>query len=599
MTGGMIMADRVVQDIKDKLDIVDVVGSYIQLKRAGVNWKANCPFHNEKSPSFNVNPSRQIWHCFGCGEGGDVFSFVQKYEHLEFPEALKVLADKAGVVLPERVPGSSAEEARQREARERVYRVNSFATKFYNQILLSRAGVKALGYLEKRGLTKETIDTWQIGYAPDDYQLLEKSLLGKGARTQDLVLAGVSGQSARGTYDRFRGRITFPILDFAGQVVGFSARILEDLDVAKYINSPESPVYSKSRVLFGLYQARTAIRVQDYLALVEGQMDCIKAYQAGFLNTVATSGTAVTVEQLKLISRLTKNITLCFDSDDAGQRAAKKAGMLALAQGFAVKYLQITGGKDPDELISQSPELWRGALKGSVWFVEHYIQEAEQKYLSRSVEQQKYVTREVLPLIALLTDPLEQDRYVQMVVERFGFSKPVVATAIGQSHSNGAITTRLVEVPNQENPVEQKTISTQEKRVLGILLSNESLMLEWEQLGGSPKDFSSVEVASLLTAKKAGMQDVLDTSTLASEAMFMLESVQDNQAEDAADSLQGLQNSIYIFRLGALKNQLMQVTADIRTAEANKNANLLSDLQREFAKLSSERLNLERKIQSM
>ncbi len=591
------MVYKVVQDIKDKLDIVEVVGSYVQLKRAGVNWKANCPFHNEKSPSFNVNPSRQIWHCFGCGEGGDMFTFVQKYEHLEFPEALKVLADKAGVTLPERVPGSNAEEARQRDARERVYRVNSFATKFYNQILTSKAGAKALEYLEHRGLTRATIEAWQIGYAPDDYKLLEKSLIRKGAHTQDLVLAGVSGQSDRGTYDRFRGRITFPIIDFAGQVVGFSARILEDLDVAKYINSPESPVYSKSRVLFGLFQARTAIRTQDYVVVVEGQMDCIKAHQAGFLNTVATSGTAVTVEQLKLISRLTKNITLCFDADDAGQRAAKKAGMLALAQGFAVKYLKINGGKDPDELISQSPDLWRETLKSSVWFIEHYIYEAEQKYPSRSIEQQKYVTAEVLPLIGLLTDPLEQDRYVQMVVERFGFSKAVVTSAITKSIPNS--TSKAIEVLSQEIRVDHKTISAQEKRILGILLSNEALMREWEQLGGSLEDFSSVEVAKLVEAKQEGMQEILDASPLVSEVSFMLESLQDNQDGDTADSLHGLQNSIYIFRLGALKSQLMQVTADIRTAEANKNANLLSDLQREFAKLSSERLNLERKIQSM
>lgn len=589
------MADSVVQDIKDKLDIVEVVGSYIQLKRAGVNWKANCPFHNEKSPSFNVNPARQIWHCFGCNEGGDMFTFVQKYEHLEFPEALKVLADKAGVTLPERVKGNSAEEARQREVRERVYRVNSFAAKFYNQILCSKAGAKALEYLERRGLTKETINLWQIGYAPDDYQLLENSLIAKGARTQDLVLAGVSGQSARGTYDRFRGRITFPIVDFAGQVVGFSARILEDLNLAKYINSPESPVYSKSRVLFGLYQARVAIRTQDYVVVVEGQMDCIKAHQAGFLNTVATSGTAMTPEQLKLISRFTKNITLCFDSDEAGQRAAKKAGMLALSQGFAVKYLRVAGGKDPDELISQGPELWKEALKGSVWFVEHYVQVAEQSYASRSIEQQKYVTSEVLPLIALLDDPLEQDRYVQMLVERFGFSKPMVARSIIKGSPN---TIAKDQTESLEAILPRQSVPAQEKRVLGILLSNPELMLEWKQIRGRSSDFSSVEAVQLVEALMAGQQDIIDASALAREAMFMLESAQDNPGEDTADSLHGLQNIIYLFRLGALKSQLIQVTADIRTAEANKNANLLTDLQREFAKLSVERLSLERKIQS-
>lgn len=599
------MADQVIQEIKERLDIVEVIGSYLQLKRAGVNFRANCPFHNEKTPSFNVNPARQIWHCFGCSEGGDVFTFVQKYEHMEFPEVLKLLADRAGVVLPERRP----EDAKQQDMRERVYRVNAFASKFYHQLLFSKQGVGALSYITERGLTEDTLRTWEVGYAPDEYQVLEKMLLSKGAAKQDMVLAGVSAQSSRGTYDRFRGRITFPIFDFAGKPVGFSARILpsgkdSDQQSAKYINSPESPVYIKSQVLFGLYQAKMAVREQDYAVIVEGQMDCIKAHQAGFRNTVATSGTALTQQQLRLLGRLTKNLKLCFDADTAGQRAAKKAGTLALELGFSVKLVTVKGAKDADELISISPKLWEKALQESVWFVEHFITEADGQYSPRSVAQQKFVAQEVIPLIQLLPDPLERDRYTKEVSERFGFSQAVVVgmvrDAAKQPHPEQRNTEKQYEDASPGGiVVGVEPIPAHEKNMLGVFLINPSLMQQWQAEGGTMQDFTTTTTQRLVGRIMAGERDSVLQETLAQEALFMLESEKTSFDGNEAVFQLELQKYIYTFRLTALKNQQQQATAAIRTAEAGNNPQLLQDLQREFVELSARRLVLERKIQSL
>ena len=591
------MADQVIQDIKDRLDIAEVVGSYIPLKRAGVNFRANCPFHNEKTPSFNVNPSRQIWHCFGCGEGGDIFSFVQKYEHLSFPETLQVLADKAGIALPSVSSAQQHADAKQKELREKLFRVNAFAAKFYHQILTSRAGSKALEYLNNRGLTEETIVGWEIGYAPDDFQLLEQALLAKGAEKEDLVLAGVSARSDRGTYDRFRGRVTFPILDFTGKVVGFSARILSGDTVAKYINSPESPVYSKSHVLFGLFKAKEAIRRQDYVVVVEGQMDCIKAHQAGFQNTVATSGTALTSEQLRALGRMTKNISLCFDADIAGTRAAKKAGALALGMGFAVKMITITGAKDPDELISQSPSLWEQALKQSVWFVEYFVSLAEKNFTARSVEQGKFVAQEVVPLLRLLTDPLEQDHYISQLSERFGLTKAALLENLSQIKSERTTTQTPESVTTEEAGMQSEPVPLAEKMVLGIFLFSVDLFQEWQEAGGGVADFTSTESQKFIESMLSGNVAIVQTSPLAHEALFMVESQAASYDGQQAAFLRELQKTLYAFHLAALKRMQQNLTASIRLAETSQSLVRLHELQREFADLTQKRLLLERKIQ--
>ncbi|MEK7161826.1 MAG: DNA primase, partial [Patescibacteria group bacterium] len=368
------MPDTILQEIKDRLDIVDVISGYIPVRKAGMNFKAPCPFHNEKTPSLIISPQKQIWHCFGCGEGGDVFGFVIKYENLDFKDALKLLAGKAGVTLPQYQPQDKGAV----DEKELLLRINNFAARYYHEVLTtSSAGRPALGYLKARGLTDGTIKQWQIGYAPEEFHFLEQALVKKKVALNDLVKAGVSAKNERGQiYDRFRGRVTFPICNYFGDVVGFTARILhEDGKSAKYINSPETAIYNKSKTLFGLNFAKEVIRKKDEMVIVEGQMDCISLHQAGFNNVIASSGTAYNESAVDFTSarRLSKNVKLCFDSDLAGQMALKKTGEMLLRQGFRVKVVTLIAAKDPDELVRKSPWLWDKAVSAAVWFLDYYI----------------------------------------------------------------------------------------------------------------------------------------------------------------------------------------------------------------------------------
>ncbi|MBP9687004.1 MAG: DNA primase [Candidatus Doudnabacteria bacterium] len=588
------MADSVVQDIKDRLDIVEVIGSYLPLKRAGVNWRANCPFHNEKSPSFNVNPARQIWHCFGCGEGGDLFTFVQKYEHLEFPEALQQLADKAGVQLPERRPEDAARKLRA----ERLYRINTYVAAFYHKYLLSASGAAALAYLEGRGLTRETMESWHIGLAPMRAGELLQRLQTNRVSEGDLVDSGVYARSARGLYERFWGRVTFPIWSFSGKIVGFSARIMpgeQKAEAAKYINSPESPIYTKGHVLFGLYQAKNAIRERDYAVIVEGQMDCIKVHQAGFINTVATSGTAVTEDQLRLILRLTKNIVLGFDGDAAGQKAARKTGELALRLGFTVKILRMGEVKDPDEVISKGSDEWRKVLQGSELFILHYIQQAERDFPARSQAQRKFLTNDVMPLVGLVLDPVEREFYVKEITERFGISAASLHSVA--SHRGGAPRSQTEPQPEAEEVVQGVVASSLEKTLVGAFLTYPAICTEWQQLGGRADDFVSVEAQEVVA--KLLVQDPAATASLfAKEVAFVVESEKNSYDGTEAGYLLNLRKTLYTFHLTALKNRQQQLTANIRSAEAEKDPAVLLNLQRAFVVLTQERLATERKLQT-
>src|SRR3989339_70222 len=344
------MADT--QLIKEKLDIVQTIQEYVPLKKAGIYYKAPCPFHREKTPSFMVNAEKQIWKCFGCSKGGDIFSFIQEMEGLDFPEALKLLADRAGVKI------DSYRSEIDKSQKNRILDINQKAASFFHHILTEMEGANgAREYLDKRGLTKETIEKWQIGFVPDQWDLLTKYFLKKGIGIDDLVVAGLVikkdvARAGQGFYDRFRGRIMFPIWDVHGNVVGFTGRVLVETENSggKYMNTPQTLVYDKSRVIYGLDKAKTEIKAQDQVVLVEGQMDVVACHQAGMKNVVASSGTALTLEQIKLLKRYSSNIAMAFDGDSAGVAAAKRGVNIALGEGLNVKTIRIPEGKgkDPD-----------------------------------------------------------------------------------------------------------------------------------------------------------------------------------------------------------------------------------------------------------
>lgn len=401
-------------EIKSKIDLVDLISEYIQLKPAGANFKAVCPFHHEKTPSFMVSRPKQIWHCFGCNLGGDLFGFIMKMEGLEFPEALRLLAEKAGVKLPAYSSELSS------SVRNRLLDVVKLAAKFYHKILLDSPKAQAArDYLAKRGVAPETIEEFQIGFIPDEWDILTKFLLKKGFGINDLMAAGLTiKKEGGGNYDRFRGRIMFPLSDVHGNVVGFTGRLLDESKAeagGKYVNTPQSPIYDKSKIIFALDKAKQEIKRQDKVIVVEGQMDVIACHQAGQTNTVASSGTALTIEQAKLLKRFTNNLYLAFDADSAGQMAAERGVGVALEEGMQVKVILLPAeaGKDPDECLKKNPELWFKAIEQAESIMDYFFQKTlANKDLKKPADRSE-AAKILLTQISKIPDVIEQDFWLK------------------------------------------------------------------------------------------------------------------------------------------------------------------------------------------
>lgn len=581
------MADQVLQEIKDRIDIVEFISSYIAVKKSGTSVKAVCPFHNEKSPSLMISPAKQIWHCFGCGEGGDAFGFLMKYENISFVEALKILADKTGVKLPV----YSGTNVPDKQEKELLIRINSFAAKYYHQTLLhAKTASQARDYLTKRGLLETTIAQWQIGFAPEEFHALEEALRQKQVLLTDLVKAGVSVKNERGqVYDRFRGRITFPIHNYYGEVVGFSARVLSGSDQAKYINSPETLAYHKGNILFGLFFAKQEIRKNDHVVIVEGQMDVISAHQAGFANTVATSGTALTLDQLHLLGKITKNLVFCFDADSAGSQAARRGGELALSAGFGVRMVTLPTGKDPDELIRKDPAGWRQALASASWFIDYYIEQAKLKFTNNSIEQKTYISESILPLLQQIVDPLSRDHYIHEIASSFDIGEAVLRDVARstQNEPNKTIASLSLKPPTDG-------LLALEKQVLGGIIFDKNFAdLAMKEL--TVDDFET-DARFLAKFVLAGQQVGDEYEVVAKEAEFMVESQLEALDDNRVALFRVLEKSLYLLKLHTIKRSLERLTIEIKQAEVSTDAIQLKSLQGQFASLSEQRLEYEKKL---
>lgn len=401
-----------VEKIKEKLSIVDVIGSYIELEKAGGNFKAKCPFHNEKTPSFFISPARNTYYCFGCGAKGDIFSFVQEFEGLDFVGALRVLAKRAGVELERENPSLRTE-------RERLYLTLEHATLFFQRQL--GAHTQAKDYLKKRGLVADTVRTWRLGYAPVEWKALYTYLKTKGVRAEDMERVGLIKKSEKTQgdyYDRFRGRIMFPIFDASGRVVAFSGRQFEsDGTQAKYINSPETVLFEKSKILYGYDKAKLEIRRQDFALLVEGQMDLLMSHQSGIGNAVASSGTALTTEQLEILKRLSKKLVIAYDGDEAGLKAAARGWQLALAAGMEIKIATLPDGKDPADVCLENPEIFKDAIKHARHIIDVELERIIKKY-SDPREQGLAVQNELLPYVAGLDSSIEKSHFISEIAHK-------------------------------------------------------------------------------------------------------------------------------------------------------------------------------------
>lgn len=440
------MPEDNVAKIKDRLDIVDLIGGYLKLQKAGMNYKALCPFHNEKTPSFMVSPARQVWHCFGCQLGGDHFKFLMQIEGLEFLEALKILARRAGV----EIKGYSKELSGDKN---KSHEISELAAKFFEkQLWESDSGKKALKYLKDRGLKNETIKEWRLGYAPNTWNSLKKFLKDSGFREEEIFKAGLTvKKDSDNSYDRFRGRIMFPISDINSQIAGFTGRVFEEVtgevETGKYVNTPQTLIYDKSRILYGLDKAKIDIRKNDRTIMVEGNMDAIMSYQAGVKNVVASSGTALTNFHLKIIKRYTANLDLCFDQDQAGEVAAKRGIDLALAQGFNVGIVNIAERvKDPADLIKENPQNWVEFSKNSQPLVRFYIEKAFQKYDPRTAIGKKNIAGEVLPVVKLIENKVEQAHWLDELSNKLKIEQKILVEEMIKIKSSPRLRTTTSEI---------------------------------------------------------------------------------------------------------------------------------------------------------
>lgn len=418
------------EDIKTRLDVVDVIGDYLPLKPAGSGaFKALCPFHSERTPSFHISRPRQSWHCFGCDVGGDIFSFVMKMEGMEFPEALELLANKAGVTLP-------AFDGAKTSLRKRLYEVNDLASRFFRASLLHLPQAQiARDYLAKRGLDDLTADIFHIGYAPDGWTNLTDALKTKGVTEEELLQAGLVAkrEKASGAYDRFRHRVMFAITDVHGNIVGFTARILvDDKTQSKYVNTPETLIYKKSAVLYGLDKAKGEIRRQDLAVIVEGNMDVVSSHQFSISHVVAASGTALTIEQLSLIKRFTNNLAIAFDQDAAGKAATLRGLDLARTQDFSIKIITLPpeAGKDPDDAVRKDPQIWRDAIAQAVSIMEWIYRQAFRGRSLQSPEDKKQIAQEVLSEIRRIVDPIERDHWLKRLAHDLSVSEGALSEAL-------------------------------------------------------------------------------------------------------------------------------------------------------------------------
>ncbi|MEK9151339.1 MAG: DNA primase [Patescibacteria group bacterium] len=434
------MSDGTIDEIKARLNIVELIGGYVRLEKAGAHHKACCPFHQERTPSFMVNEEKNMWHCFGCGKGGDVFAFVMEMEGLEFREALKMLAERAGVELPQ-----YKGEAKNKETKDRIYDLLELATKFYEKQLWDGSGKeKILAYLQGRGLSDDSIRKFRLGYAPDGWRYLLEFLTSKGFKVEELEQAGLiikkSSEKLQATsyklqadyYDRFRDRVIFPIFDILGRVIGYSARVSpgSDESQAKYINTPETPVYHKSRALYGLFHAKQAMKQAGATVIVEGNMDVIAMHQAGIGNTVAVSGTALTPEQLTIMKRYGNDVRLFFDMDGAGQKAARKSAELALEKELSVSVIALSSGKDAADMAKESPEKLREAVAQSRPALKYFLEASLSQHDTTTSDGKRKIVDGYAELLMFVKNPIERAHWIKELARAIRMEEKLVAGAV-------------------------------------------------------------------------------------------------------------------------------------------------------------------------
>lgn len=577
--------ENLLEDILGRLDIVELISSYLPLKKAGRNFKANCPFHHEKTASFMVSPDRQIYHCFGCGESGNAFKFLMRHERMDFPEAVEMLAKKTGVVLPDRDrPGA----VRAASITAQIYRINELALNFYENNLGSSSATLSRDYLLKRGITLETIKEFRLGLATSGWDGLINFLRSKNAPLSLMETAGlVLPKEAGGYCDRFRNRIIFPIFDIRNRVIGFGARV-QDNTLPKYINSPETPVYTKGKNLFGLNVSKDSIRDSDCVVIVEGYLDFIIPYQEGVKNIVASQGTALTLEQIKLFKRYTHNAVMVFDGDTAGELATLRSLDILIEEGINVKIVPLLKGMDPDVLVrQQGVAAFKEKIEHAISFFDYKLKLLKSRYDMKDAHGKSKIASEMLSTINKFDNAILRCEYIKRLSEEIKIPEHYILEELKKIKPNF----KPQEIENAPLQKKQAPINPAEKLLIKFMLEEKELIEKiMQEL--SPSDFQDLRTAKIVSV----MQDLVvqgkniqpsllmnyfsedDASQLVCETMFMPEL--SNQEREKA-----LHDCISRIKVNRLKSRREHLHAQINNAQALGDEQKLNSLIQEFHNL--------------
>jgi len=570
------MIDSPIEQIKSRLDVVDVIRGYIKVHKAGANYRAVCPFHNEKKPSFFISPAKQIWHCFGsCSEGGDIFKFVMKIEGVEFGDALRILAQKAGVELKRQDPKLVTE-------KQRMFEITGLACQFFEtQLEGSQVGKEAKKYLLNRGVSEESIKKWRLGYAPDVWQGVSDFLNGRGYNNQEIEKVGLSLKGKTGRYyDRFRGRIIFPIFNLSSQVIGFGGRIFKQTErhdgqeEAKYINSPATSLYDKSSVLYGLNKAGIEIRKRDKCVLVEGYMDVIMASQVGLENVVATSGTALTPFQLRILKRYSDNLYTAFDMDLAGNSATKRGIDLAQSEGFNIKIVTMPG-KDPADVALEDPEQLQKLVDSAKSIHDFYFETTFVKYDKNTMDGKREISKALLPIIKRVPNKIEQAIWVQSLANGLGVKEEDVLEELGKAK---------VEEFEKHQEEEEKVLTPKTRKELleerlEILIikdpENADLIKEDDLQLFSLEEVGIIDYFRKNNGKIEGVPDGLKDKInyLSLKAEVGLEDI---------DFKEEFANCFSMLKELVIKNRLNNISKEIRQAEQDKDLAKIQKLTEDY-----------------
>jgi len=581
------------QSVKQQVDIVKIVEGYIRLRKAGAtNYSGLCPFHKEKSPSFNVHAVRQFFHCFGCGVSGDVFTFVGKIENVSFLEAVKIVAQKAGIPLPKR-EFSSPEEAAEARMRGKLLDLHEVAAGYFEEQLRGGEGAVAREYLAGRGMTPEGIRTFRIGYAPDSFGALRDRLSGMAdeatLRASGLFSSKEQGDGSQGPiYDRFRKRVTFPICNESGRVIAFTARTLESGEKAgpKYVNSPETPLYRKGEVLFNLDKAKSAIRQAGYALLVEGQMDCISLFLRGIQHVIATSGTAFTEQQVNTLKRHTQNVVVNFDPDAAGANAAEKSIALLTEEGFNLKLVTLDGGLDPDRFIRErGVEAYTQAVMGARRQSDYLVERARQMFPGASAEQKVKAMNYLLPHIRRIPQKLIRDQFAMDAAQKLGIDSAVLREELRQAalKRRERIEVRTTTLTEVERVLLRALAITEPEHEEARRTAADAVLRQsqwFEGLGAAP---------SLIALAERGSRDPMDAVEDAAQKALLAEAL---LAENEPPSPETVISTIVSLQRRKIEAELRELRSQI--AEAERRGDFA-----ELAVLTQRKLDLDRALRQL